>query len=247
MTSKSYYGASFYDGQMAGSLRSAEVVLDIVFGMFKPASVVDFGCGVGPWLKAASERGVGKVLGLDGDHVQREMLLIPEADFVSCDMSKSCPSLGNRFDMAISLEVAEHLPTNRARSLVEDLTSASDVVLFSAAIPDQGGRHHCNEQFPSYWIGHFGDCGYTCYDAIRPSIWSDDRVEFWYRQNILLFSKSRVFPGRLSRPTDYDIVHPEQWRARGALGRAIDRSVGNLRHVVSRTMPRSLISIARKW
>lgn len=241
-----YYGTTFYEGQMAGSLQSAGIVLDLMFELYRPASIVDFGCGVGTWLRAARERGISNVLGIDGDHVSAAMLQIPRESFLSCDLSKDAPKLGGRYDLALSLEVAEHLPASRADSFVGDLVSAADLILFSAAVPDQGGRYHCNEQFPSYWIRLFEGRGYKCYDAIRPMIWSNEAVEYWYRHNILLFSRGRTFPGYRANLTDYDVIHPHQWRSRGSLGRALDRSARSLRHLLSRTMPAGAVALMRK-
>ena len=73
------------------------------------------------------------------------------------------------------------------------ITGLSDFVLFSAAIPDQGGMGHINEKWPTYWISLFEDRDYVCIDAIRKNIWNDDSIPWWYRQNALLFaSKKRV-------------------------------------------------------
>jgi hypothetical protein len=71
-------------------------------------------------------------LGYDGPHVTP--LCIPKDRFAAVDLRQPLPA-DRKFDLAISGEVAEHLPA----TLVGTLTSVSDVVLFSAAIPGQGG------------------------------------------------------------------------------------------------------------
>lgn len=241
-----YYGRTFYDGLAAGSLRSAEITLRFLFELYRPRTVVDFGCGAGTWLRAAKSLDVADIVGVDGDHVTPDILQIPVECFVPCNLADQRPQLATRFDLAMCLEVAEHLPASRAQTFVDDLTAASDVVLFSAAIPDQGGRHHVNEQFPSYWITLFGKHGYNCYDAVRPAIWSDRRVEVWYRQNILLFSRTIAFPGLRSLPSDYDLVHPEFWTNRGIAGKFLDRTAVNAKHFLARTAPRRLVSLLRR-
>ena len=241
-----HYGSSFYSGQMAGSLKSAQETLRLFFEMYRPNSVVDFGCGLGTWLRAAQELGVRKIHGFDGRHVNANMLQISEDDFTPCDLGRERPEIGMRFDLALSLEVAEHLPRARAEVFIEALTTASDVVVFSAAVPGQGGRFHVNEQFPSYWIPIFARHGYACFDALRPLIWSDHRVELWYRQNILVFSKAQQFPGARANPTDYDIIHPELWMSRGAVGKVIDRATASIKDFVSRTSPPQLVELVRR-
>ena len=90
-------------------------------------------------------------------------------------------------DLAICLEVAEHLTPAAGARLVKTLCSVAPVVLFSAAIPAQGGTNHINEQWQSHWADEFAAHGFDCFDPIRPEIWNDRDVFPWYRQNILLF------------------------------------------------------------
>ncbi|MFO0335799.1 MAG: methyltransferase domain-containing protein [Pseudomonadota bacterium] len=211
MATPSSYDAGFYRDIMDGSYRSARAILEFLFGWHRPLSVVDFGCGVGTWLKAARELGVADTLGLDGDYVDRKLLQIPAECFRPTDLSKPVPALGRTYDLAVSLEVAEHLPDSRADGFVADVAAAADVVLFSAAIPGQGGNHHVNERFPSYWIPRFASHGVRCYDAVRPHFWGRPEIEVWYRQNVLVFTRALELPGARPEPASYDLVHPEYW------------------------------------
>lgn len=187
------YDAEFYEGQCAGALSSARVVVPLVLELFPIGSVCDVGCGVAPWLRAFREMGVADVVGLDGEHVDKATLQIPPELFVPCDLARSV-KLGRRFDLALSLEVAEHLPPARAASFVHDLTALAPVVLFSAAIPGQGGRNHVNEQWQDYWARLFAAHDYVPADAIRPAIWDNEAVEWWYRQNTLLYCAAPQLP-----------------------------------------------------
>lgn len=184
------YTGRFYDNQSEGSLRSARVVVPIVMEMVRPKSVVDVGCGVGTWLRAFSENGVGKVLGLDGAYVDTSKLLIPKEDFRPTDLSRPF-SVSERFDLAVSLEVAEHLPGAAAENFVKTLVTLAPVVMFSAAIPLQGGTNHINEQWPEYWADIFGSFNYRMLDSIRGRIWQDPAVEWCYRQNLFLFADEK--------------------------------------------------------
>ena len=88
------------------------------------------------------------------------------------------------------------------------------VVLFSAAIPGQGGVGHKNEQWPDYWANRFATHGYSVSGALRWRIWNDDRVENWYRQNLLLAAAD---PGKLPSvvfDTPISVVHPVLWNSR---------------------------------
>jgi len=205
------YSETFFERNLRGSRDSARLVLPSLFQYRRPQSIVDVGCGLGAWLSAATELGVTEVLGIDGDHVERSALLIPESDFYSADLSHRV-SLQRRFDLAICVEVAEHLPFERSESFVEDLTALSDVVLFSAALPYQGGTEHINEQWLEFWAILFRRHGYLPFDFLRSGLWGAAGVEFWYSQNLMIFcteAGSRDFPPNSAvrdRPLSYP--HP---------------------------------------
>jgi SAM-dependent methyltransferase len=186
MSSSTSYSSVFFKHQQAGSARSAEVVVPIVNAHFHPRSVVDVGCGVGGWLKAFSDAGANDILGLDGPYVDPQFLKIPRESFRAADLTK-LRELERRFDLACSLEVAEHLPEECARQFVALLVKAAPVVMFSAAVPYQGGTDHINEQWQSYWCALFEMHGYVAVDCVRPQIFGDARVDWWYRQNILIY------------------------------------------------------------
>lgn len=181
-----FYTKEFFADMEAGALRSAGAVLPLVFDLMTPQSVIDVGCGRGAWLRTAMELGVPFVQGLDGNYVDRQELLIPSERFLAVELSRPFQT-PRCYDLALCLEVAEHLPYHAADTLVSALTSAAPVVLFSAAIPGQPGTHHINAQFPEYWQRRFAEHGYVALDAVRPQIRSDARVEPWYAQNMLLY------------------------------------------------------------
>lgn len=210
------YDNAFYAEQAEGSYRSALKVLSVVLKQLgSPASILDVGCGVGTWLHAAQELLTScEIQGVDHPGVLNQKLQIPKEHFLERDLSTNL-QLNRRFDLVISLEVAEHIDPEKATTFVGNLTRHGDCILFSAAIPGQGGTHHVNERFPSYWIEKFKAEGYTCYDTIRPELWLDPEVAFWYQQNILLFARQpestleglRSFRGE-------PLVHPELIRRR---------------------------------
>jgi SAM-dependent methyltransferase len=211
------YTSAFFHEVAHGTRESAQVVVPLVNGFLRPASVLDVGCATGTWLAEWRTAGVSDVLGIDGDYVDRTELQVPVDRFVPVDLRQPF-SLGRKFDLVQTLEVGEHLDEAYADTFVESLSRHGDTVLFSAAIPGQGGTHHVNEQWPSYWAEKFATAGYAAYDVIRPQIWTDSRVLYWYRQNILLFARGRVFDGP---PTRLDLVHPEQWRTGQAYRQAL--------------------------
>jgi len=163
------------------------------------------------WLEAWRECGVTDVLGIDGDYIKQSMLRIPVDRFLAHDLRKPV-SLERRFDLAMSLEVAEHLPAQFAGEFVATLTKLAPVVLFSAAIPHQGGTHHVNEQWPPYWATLFDQMNYGAVDAIRERIWDRDDVAFYYAQNVLLFV-DRAAHGNYPALQEHALISPEAVRS----------------------------------
>jgi SAM-dependent methyltransferase len=208
------YDIEFYRGRDKLTRFAAETVLGIVQGVIPEIrSAIDIGCGVGTWLSVLKARGASTVLGIDGSWVHRESLVIPPECFVTLELSREDLPVDGKYDLVISLEVAEHLPAERASAFVAQLAQLGDFILFSAAIPGQGGTGHVNEQWPEYWIDRFERQGYTAFDFIRREIWTDKRIAVHYRQNIFLFVR-RERVGDLRMPSasaggPIAIVHPQ--------------------------------------
>jgi hypothetical protein len=173
------------------SIESARVIIPLVIDLVHPRSVADFGSGVGTWLRACEENGIDDVRGFDGPWVKSSFLVISPERFTVADLTRPIDA-GKRYDLALSMEVGEHLRQEQAPTFVESLCRAAPVVLFSAAIPCQGGRRHYNEQWPAYWASLFRRSGYVCVDCIRERVWNDPRVQYWYAQNTLLFVDARA-------------------------------------------------------
>lgn len=209
------YNIDFYHDQSEGSKRSAQYIVPLVLNYLQPKNVIDVGCGIGTWLSVFKEYGL-EILGCDGDYA-RKLLWIEQEEFRDIDLEKTI-RMEKKFDLAITLEVAEHLSAARSDSFVYDLTCLSDFVLFSAAIPGQGGFKHINERFLSYWIMKFRRFGYIPVDCIRPFIWLNKEIEYWYRQNIILFCRKTALVNHSvlmsfydSEKQNYDLIHPEAY------------------------------------
>jgi len=181
------YSDEFYSRNEEGMKNSAQTILGLLFQHFIPNSVIDIGCGQGAWLAAAEKLGTRKLIGMDGEWIRDTKLISKNIDFRPINFDNAMPKISEKYDLCISLEVAEHLSKVNAKPFIDLLCDVSDIVLFSAAIPNQGGTNHINEQWPSYWIELFGINEYKCIDILRQQIWNDDSIEWWYRQNILLF------------------------------------------------------------
>jgi SAM-dependent methyltransferase len=226
-----FYTKSFYEQMRDGSMRSAEAIVPLILQLLTVRSVVDVGCGDGTWLAVFRSLGVEDIQGLDGDYIDQDLLQVPPEYFKVADLTKPF-RLERTFDLVISLEVGEHLPAESATAFVESLTKLAPLVLFSAAIPGQGGNHHINEQWPDKWAKLFREHNYVPVDFIRKRIWQSDAVEFWYVQNTLLFARLDVVESssslkaefELTNPSQLSLVHPRQYaHVQGRLAESLAR------------------------
>jgi SAM-dependent methyltransferase len=213
------YTKDFYNAFAENSMLSASKVVPLLLDLAEPRSVLDVGCGVGAWLSIFKQNGVTHIQGVDGPWVDKKSLLIDENCFVSANLEQAW-ELGRTYELVCSLEVAEHIPAAHAELFVTNLIRHGNIILFSAAVPGQGGVDHVNEQWPDYWIEIFGRFGLEVFDWIRWQVWDDDQIEPWYRQNMFLFAKrerieklkSRVRAKTMWRDSPYAVVHPDQYR-----------------------------------
>jgi hypothetical protein len=191
------YDAKFYSELAEQAETSSLPVLTPVFKAFPHLDVVDFGCGMGHWLKSSKKLGAMTVRGYDGDWVPRDKLVIDPEEFVATDLSDPKseaydPAVSSFvspqvFSIALCMETAEHLPPNIGPILVKALARRAPVVVFSAAAPGQGGTAHINEQPLEYWEGLFAKHGYMMLDIIRPVIAHNKSVQKWYRDTSVVF------------------------------------------------------------
>ena len=214
--SETTYTPKFFAWGLDRTRMSAEAIVPLVVERVRPKSVVDLGCGVGVWLETFARHGVDDYVGVDGAWVPRDELRIPPDRFVAARLDRPL-ELGRRFDLVVTLEVAEHLPEHHADTFVRNVVEHAPCVLFSAAIPHQGGTDHVNEQWPDYWAERFAAHRYVAVDGIRPLIWSNPDVFPFYRQNVLVFATPEFVASRplLARDRErtvdgqLSLVHPE--------------------------------------
>jgi SAM-dependent methyltransferase len=211
----SSYSSEYYRSFRESSRSSADRIVPLVIEFVSPGSVVDVGCGTGIWLEAFVSEGIIDVCGIDRPELQSQALDIRPEQFFGRDLNE--PIVFDRaFDLVVSLEVAEHLPDAAADQYVESLTALGSVVLFSAAVPHQGGENHVNEQWPAYWVAKFSARGYRAVDCLRMQIWDSADVAWWYAQNLLIFVDNHhldQYPrlhevAKKSPPVPPALVHP---------------------------------------
>lgn len=171
-----------------------------------PGSLLDVGCGTGTWLQAALSLGVRNVRGIEGLDLPQDMLFVPKSLIERRDLNRLV-DLGERFDLVLCLEAAEHIEPENADTLIDTITGHGDLILFAAAAPGQAGTHHVNCQWPEYWQEKFNARGYVCDDEPRWKMWDQLKIEPWYRQN--LFRATKDPPKAGTEPRIKRVINPD--------------------------------------
>ncbi len=254
--SKHHYTESFFSSLEKKSRLSAEVMVPLVLELAQVRSVIDVGCGTGEWLSVFQENGVEDVWGVDGAYVNKDKLKIRAESFIPTDLEQPF-RMDRKFDLVVSLEVAEHLSERSARTFVNSLTELGPVVLFSAAIPNQGGENHLNEQWPEYWAKLFDDKGYVVIDPLRRKVWKDEKVQVWYAQNTLMFVAQEQLEDYPLLRKEYElgdacalsIVHPKVFQQRIEDAKFHNLLARNARYIARKTLrtflPQSIYRLLR--
>jgi len=221
---------------------SERLLLKTLARHYRFDTVADLGCGPARMLRAARELGASTVRGFDIGEIPIEKREISAEEFTEVDLTRPLAH-EQRYDLVISTEVAEHLPEKFADQFVDNLCGIGDVILFSAAIPGQGGMNHVNEQWVEYWAEKFEERGLLCFDLFRPALWNEPRVEYFYRQNCLLWVKARAskhfFDQGLEPVSAVSRVHPElflkaSYRGKPSSGSLFEAVADYYRHAFRR-------------
>ena len=238
MTKLHEYTEEFFDYIERGSITSAKRFSSFIAPLLGVDSLLDVGCGRGAWLREWLNAGVKTAQGVDGPYVRRESLLIPAQDFTAVDLSKKF-NLGRRYSLVSSLEVAEHLPKSASEVFVSSLVQHSDLILFSAATPGQGGENHVNERPLSFWQRAFAAHGYVAFDAIRPKFRHDPLVEPWYKFNSILYASPAIIPSLPGSVIETKV------------GKGRVQEIGDLRwrarRSILRILPHRTVTMLSKW
>lgn len=193
------------------SFHNEKAALEIIPAILKFKninSVIDIGCGTGSWLSAAKKLNIKEVKGVDGIQVRSALLKISPSEFLKHDLRKEL-DLNRQFDLCICLEVVEHLPVSAADTIIDTLTKHSQFIVFSAAIPGQTGDHHINEQWPKYWQEKFEARGYYPIDSLRKQFWNNKQVDWWYRQNLIIYTSELDVLNHHKTEAVLPLIHPE--------------------------------------
>jgi len=187
------YDNKFFQNTIKLEAESASDFVDIILKYYSPKSVVDIGCGAGIYLNEFNKKGIKNLLGIDGAPSAREEFLLDKDKIIIFDLAQKY-NFKEKYDLGLCLEVAEHLEEKDADNLVETISSASDDIIFTAAVPGQGPRSigHINEQPHGYWIKKFENAGFNYLEEKTKKIREEmekKKVVWWIVKNLMIFNK----------------------------------------------------------
>lgn len=188
------YSAKYYQTMVEPYARkSVPQMARSIVETFHPKSVVDLGCGSGALLVALRKLGVHRLLGMDAAEAGLDIARARGLDVRKFDIVTDKLLYSACYDIAVSMETAEHLPASAADRYVELLCSLAPVVIFTAAHRGQGGIGHLNEQPPEYWKGYFTAHGFQSLEKIvadwQPA-WRAAGVADFYTNNLMVFQRT---------------------------------------------------------
>lgn len=188
------YSQNFYDSVSNRAIKSAQIAANVIGGSIEPTSLIDIGSGQGVWLISISEKfnSVSRTVALDlQPHESSFFDELKQSgtnfEFIEVDFEVSKKLPEENFDIAICLEVLEHLTAGTAVEVAQEIGRKCSFVIFSAAITGQGGTGHINERKFSYWMDLMRKQGFVALDVFRPALEKSREVPGYYKQNMMLF------------------------------------------------------------
>lgn len=186
------YDEFFFSTNQWEGLRHAEWLVPLLQDIFHPKSLVDVGCGTGHFGPKCEQLGISYV-GLEGSAAGVERALAP---VIQHDLRQLWPGRV-KFDLALSIEVAEHIEGEFAGTFVDTLCALADTVVMTAAPPGQGGLKHVNEQIQPYWEELFAARGFErdpltgiqLVLGIREAQMNGHHAATWFAPNIMCFRR----------------------------------------------------------
>lgn len=187
------YDVAYYQTINAEEAEQAARLAGVLIWKYQPKSALDIGCATGLYLKPFLDASIDGY-GIDNAEatIDAAVMMVPKGRIKIADITKA--SIGHRADLAMCLEVLEHIPESGAAAAVKHIAESSDVIIFSAAQPGQGGHGHINCQPKEYWQDLFTARGYVRRledeDYIR-TIMAAGYHMGWLTNNLMIFGRAK--------------------------------------------------------
>jgi len=152
----------------------------IEFSKSKIKNIIDIGCGNGSYVKKFLDSNF-ECIGYDGNPITPEI-----TDGLCKVMDLSKPTNLGKYDLAISLEVGEHIPKQYEQIFIDNVCSSSNNIIISWAVEGQGGYGHVNCQNNDYIIAEFNRRGYRYDENISKKLRENSTLP-WFVNTLMYF------------------------------------------------------------
>lgn len=197
--SSEIYGKEFYDETARRAKNAAEICAQVLKKFVNVKSVIDVGAGTGVWTRVFLEQfpdiRLAQVVDLDKrnflpfNNIGSDTRLI----LSSCNFETDAFVSEDIFDLGICTEVLEHIDMRAANFVLSQLAKSCRLLIFSAAVPGQGGTHHINEQTLAYWSNLLKSFGFSPLDVLRHELKGESNsVPDYYANNCLLWVNRKL-------------------------------------------------------
>jgi len=183
------YSLEYYQALNREEGPQAKALAEAITELYHPQSVIDLGCATGLYLEPFTCR----VTGLDFSKAafDERVLRIAPQDCILFDLTNA-DFRPMKHDVALCLEVVEHIGCEHADTLVANICKASDTIGMTAAPPAQAGLNHVNCQPQSYWEEKFAQHGFKRdyhdeYQLVY-AVWQVLHT-VWIIRNLMVFKK----------------------------------------------------------
>ena len=190
----SSYSSSFYSSVTTRAHAASEIVTSIVLKNFSPESIIDIGAGDGIWLSTMAKKGRARRLtavDLPGSRFGLLKNLEFPVELLTMNFEDHMLQNHKAYDLAICVEVIEHISTDRALLLLDWISQNCRTIIFSGATTGQGGTHHINEQSQSYWLSAMMSRGLVPCDNLRPALLNSRIVPSYYQNNVFFYVNTK--------------------------------------------------------
>jgi hypothetical protein len=154
------YSAAFHKAIESDELPQAVRLANYIQTYIKPYVFYDFGCSTGLYLREVKKRlPMIESKGFEFSEEAIATALCP--DIIKTDLTVPLFFGKKSNTLGLCLEVLEHIDDSFWREVLTNLTNHCDILIFSAALPGQGGTGHINCRPRIDWIRRFHELGWV--------------------------------------------------------------------------------------
>jgi len=183
------YGKNFNNG-----------MAEYIAHTLKPGSILEFGCGLGLYCDfLKTELDINRVFGIEPEPMSGGFDSPNGPIQLTIDIfsDKHPEPLEQKFDLVMSIEVAEHIPREKHNFLFDFLVShTSNWIVFSGARIGQGGHGHIAERDEEDWKAEFLKRGMVFQDELTRNIrLACNKINVNHQQNLMVFKRPSGYEG----------------------------------------------------